>query len=119
VWWQRPFQAGGRTCPGRFRIKDSNTTEIGPSVGWGPNGQGRYIWGHVLTGGRRGIVAGLVPRVCKTFVERAGRRRLALLIAGEGAVAPARIIIALQAEWVSGRNLRMCTCRALDGDENK
>ena len=115
-----PFQAGGRPCPGRFRIKDSSTTEIGASVGWGPDGEGRYTWGgRVLIGGRRGIVAGLVPRVCKTFVERAGRRGLALLIAGEGTVAPARIVIALQAEWVSGRNLRMCACRALDGDENK
>lgn len=115
-----PFQAGGRPCPGRLRIKGSNTPKIGASVGWGPDGQGRYAGGGcVLIGGRRGIVAGLVPRVCKTFVERAGRRGLALLKADEAAVAPARIVIPLQAEWVSGRNLRMGACRALDGDENK
>ena len=107
-------------CPGRFRIKRSNTAEIGASVGWGPDGQGRYTRaGRVLIGGRRGIVASLVPRVCHAFVERAGRRGLALLIAGEGTVAPARIVITLQAEWVSGRNLRICACRALDSGENK
>ncbi|SHM46260.1 hypothetical protein SAMN05444321_6419 [Bradyrhizobium lablabi] len=68
---------------------------------------------------RCGVVAGLIPRVCETFVERAGSRGLALLIAGKTAVAPAGIIVALKAERVSGRNLCMCARRALDRGNNK
>lgn len=97
--------------PGRFRSIPTSLKLAG-LLGRG-DGQRRYTWGgRVLIGDWRGIVAGLVPRVCPTFVARAGRRDLALLIAGEGAVAPARIVITLQTEWVSDRNL--CACRALE-----
>jgi hypothetical protein len=68
---------------------------------------------------RCGVIVGLIPRVCETFVERAGSRGLALLIAGKTAVAPARIIVALKAERVSGRDLCMCARRALDRGNNK
>lgn len=104
-----------------FRIRKlGSETDLRVSVRRRTDGKGRKsLAACIAIRRRRSIVAGLIPGVCETFVERAGCRGLALLVTGEGAVAPAWIVIALKAEWVSGRNLCMCACQALDGGENQ